>query len=160
MSVPTEIADGPRGPEPIISISKRTATYILVGAAALIFSLLTIVWIMYSVYRDAHSDLVLIRSQNACARELNAGVVVVEGEYLQQLGALSEQIADTFAALPDAKDDPAPFFTSISQFTPIATEMRRLDALFDNALNNYQQVNDICAKGGVPTPTTTTEGRS
>lgn len=157
MSLPTEIADGPNGPEPIISISKRTAFAIMLGAVMLVFSLLTVIWVLYSVYSDARDDLALIRTQNECSRQLNADVVVAQGEYLQQLGTLNEQIAKVFAALPTPEQDSSGFFTEIGKFDAIAVELHRLLGLYDQALTAYSQVNALC-KDGTPSTTEVNSG--
>lgn len=152
MSIPTELADGPHGPEPIITVSKKTAGWIAVGVSLLIFSLLTVIWVLRGVYQDARFDLADSRRESQCARELNAKAFVALGEHEEEVGALAEQIGNVFAVLPSSQQDPSAFFAQIQEFPPISAELHRLRQSFDEALSQYSRVNEICTQdtGGSP----------
>lgn len=153
MSLSTEVADGPHGPEPIITLSKATAAWISVGLMLLIFSLLTVIWVLRGVYLDTRSDLADSRKESQCARELNAKAFVALGEHDEEVGALAEQIGNVFAVLPQAQANPNAFIDQIREFPPISAELHRLRVELGDALSRYSQVNDICSSSkGDATP--------
>lgn len=144
MSLATETGDGPHGPETLVTISKRTVITAAIAGVMIIFSLLTIVWVMRGVYTDARDDARAAREEAQCARDVNSESIIAIGEHQQELGALSEQIGKVFIQLPTLQADPAAFRTAIGEFGPISAELHRLTGLLDVALGNQAQVNAIC----------------
>jgi hypothetical protein len=144
MSLPTEIADGPHGPEPIISISRGTLTWAAVAVLAIIMSLMTVIWVGRGIYLDTRKDLETSRAEASCARSINAQSTVASGEYLQQVGEIVKQLGETFRALPPSGGDSSAFFTETAKFEQLDQEADRLKGLYDQALTAQSQVNETC----------------
>jgi len=143
----------PEGPHDLLTFTKRTLTLACVAILSVIFCLVIALYVSYHVYKDARGDLTLIRSQNECARQINADTVVAQGEFLQGLGELDKQIAVVFSTLGSIQANPDAFNAAVSEFNNIASELDRLNGLLDQALSATASVNATCAnptKGEAP----------
>jgi len=144
-----EIGDGPNGPEPLITVSKRTAALILIGAAGMIFALCTVVWVMWGFYRTAVHDRDAANAVTACARQINAESVSAMGFTLTALGDLNAQLGTTIKTLtsPDPQERVSAFNTEAGKLQPLSDALSNQSQVLKAQLDKLQQVNTICSDG-------------
>lgn len=149
MSIPTSIGDGPHGPEPLITVSKRTAILFSIAAVSIIFALTTIVWVMWSAYRGAVHDRNVANATSSCARQINADSVATIGTVTVLIGKLDSQLGTTIKTLvtPDTTDRAAAFTTEAGKLQPIADDLANQSQVLNEQLNRLQQVNTLCSDG-------------
>jgi hypothetical protein len=145
--VTNSILHQPEGPGDLVPITRRTLVLVAVMMIAITFFLVMALYIVYRLYGDTRDDLQLARTESSCARQVVADTNVALGQYVEEIGAMNEQISIVFKTLPTSADqDKAPFFSALQGFGSIADELHRRRILFDTALNKQSQVNEICSQ--------------